>query len=110
MEDPPDVELMLNRFNRLVKELLQGEVRRTCFQPWEVAMLVDLQDCQLVPSRREEALRRYQRAVQRQLERGEIPPIKLSEFLGRRASKVELPPVSALAAAPADADILISRS
>jgi hypothetical protein len=110
MEEPVDAELMLNRFNRLVKELLQGEVRRTCFHPWEVEMLIDLQDCRLAPSRREEALRRYQRAVQRQLERGEIPPVKLSEFLARRAQKVELPAAPALAAAPVDADIVESRS
>lgn len=83
---------MINRFNRLVKELLQGEVRRTCFQPWEVELLLDLQNCWLPPSRRQEALQRYQRAVQRQLERGETPPVKLSEFLGKRARKVEIPP------------------
>lgn len=101
MEDPADVELMINRFNRLVKELLQGEVRRTCFQPWEVELLVDFQACRLPPSRREESLRRYQRAVARQLERGEIPPVKFSDYLGRRLRKTALPP-----AAPTDPGIL----
>jgi len=92
MEDSPDLELMANRFNRLVKELLQGEVRRTAFQPWEVHLLLDLQDCRMIPSRREEALRRYQRVVQRQLERGELPPVRFSEFVGRRARKLVLIP------------------
>jgi len=78
---------MINRFNRLIKEILQGEVRRTTFQPWEVGFLVDLQSCKLPRSRLHEALRRYQRRVQRQLEHGEIPPIKLSEYLGARARK-----------------------
>ena len=91
MEDPADLELMINRFNRLVKEILAGEVRRTCFQPWEVDVLLDLQDCKLTRSRRDEALRRYQRAVQHQLERGQVPPIKLCEFIGRRARKL-MPP------------------
>jgi hypothetical protein len=102
MEDSPDLELMANRFNRLVKELLQGEIRRTAFQPWEVHLLLDLQDCRMIPSRREEALRRYQRAVQRQLERGELPPVRFSEFVGRRARKLELiPPQSTGAQDPA---------
>jgi len=90
MEDPADLELMINRFNRLVKELLAGEVRRTCFAPWEVDLLVDLQECRLPRSRRAEALRRYQRAVERQLERGQIPPIRLSQFIGQRARKALL--------------------
>jgi len=102
MEDPADLELMANRFNRLVKELLEGEVRRTSFQPWEVHLLLDLQDCRLTRSRREEALRRYQRAVQRQLERGEVPPVKFSDFVGRRARKPDMvPPGSVPAQDPA---------
>jgi len=89
---------MANRFNRLVKELLQGEVRRTAFQPWEVHLLLDLQECRLIPSRRDEALRRYQKVVTRQLERGELPPIRFSEFVGQRARKLALVPPSSLAA------------
>jgi hypothetical protein len=87
MADPADLELMINRFNRLVKELLQGEVRRTCFQPWEVDLLIDLQACGLTRSRREDVLRRYQRAVQRQLEHGQVPPVKFSEFISPRFRK-----------------------
>jgi len=95
MEDPPDLELMSNRFNRLVKELLLGEVRRTSFQPWELNLLLDLQDCRLTRSRRDEALRRYQRVVEKQLERGELPPVKFSDFLGRRKRvPVLVPPPS----------------
>jgi len=98
MEDTPDLELAINRFNRLVKEILNGDLRRTCFQPWEVDLLVDLQECGLTRSRRDEALRRYQRAVQHQLERGEIPPIKFSGFIGRRARKSGIPPAGSPAA------------
>lgn len=102
MGDLPDLELMINRFNRLVKEILQGEVRRNCFQPWEVAFLVDVEACQLTRSRRDDALRRYQRAVQHQLERGELPPIRFADFLGRRGRKdADLPPDSLAAEDPA---------
>lgn len=92
IEEPVDVELIANRFNRLIKELLQGEVRRTCFQPWEVHLLLDLEACQLTRSRRDEALRRYQRAVQRQLEKGELPPVRFADFAGSRARKLALVP------------------
>jgi hypothetical protein len=98
MKDPPDLELMANRFRRLVKELIEGEVRRTSFQPWEVHLLLDLQDCRLTRSRRDEALRRYQRAVEKQLERGDVPPVKFSDFVGRRRRGPELIPAPSLPA------------
>ena len=95
MEDCPDLELMANRFNRLVKELLQGEVRRTSFQPWEVDLLLDLEACRLTRSRRDEALLRYQRAVQKQLDRREVPPVRFVDFVGRRKrAQVAVPPQS----------------
>lgn len=84
MDDAVDWELKINRFNRTVREILAGEVRRTCFESWEVDLFIDLQECGLTRSRREEALRRYQRAVQRQLERRESPPVRFAEFIGRR--------------------------
>jgi hypothetical protein len=90
MEARPDLELMANRFNRLVKELLQGEVRRTSFQPWEVHLLLDLEACRLTRSRRDEALLRYQRAVQKQLSRREVPPVRFVDFLGRRTRQQAL--------------------
>jgi hypothetical protein len=98
MEDPPDLELIANRFNRLVKELLLGEIRRNSFQPWEVHLLLDLQACRLTRSRRDEALRRYQRVVVKQLGRRELPPIRFVDFLGRR-KRGNLPPPSQLLAA-----------
>ena len=96
--EPEDVELMANRFNRLVKELLEGQVRRTSFQPWEVHLLLDLQDCRLTRSRRDEALRRYQRVVGKQVERGELPPVRFSDFLGRRKRGPVLVPLPSLPA------------
>ena len=91
MQDPPDLELLANRFNRLVKEILSGDVRRTSFQPWEVHLILDLQACRLTRSRRDEALRRYQRVVQKHLERGDLPPVRFADFLGRRKRLQVLP-------------------
>jgi hypothetical protein len=91
--EPVDLELMANRFSRLIKDLLQGKVQRTSFERWEVQLLVDLDSCRLSRSRRDEALRRYQRAVVHQLERGEVPPVRFCDFARQRPRKpaAELP-------------------
>jgi hypothetical protein len=83
------LELMLNRFRRLVRDLQRGTITRTDFQPWEVDILLDIENCQLERGRREETLRRYQQAVERQLETGPGPPMKLSEFLKLRGQRHE---------------------
>ena len=72
---------MLNRFNRLIGELLRGSIVRTTFQPWEVELILDMQNCEFDPRKRQEILRQYQRAVQKQMDTGPGPPMKLSEFL-----------------------------
>ena len=72
---------MLNRFRRLVSELMRGSLVRNSFQPWEVVLLLDMESCELEPKQRRETLRQYQRAVEKQLETGPGPPMKLSEFL-----------------------------
>jgi hypothetical protein len=88
-DDSVALELMLNRFRRLVRELQRGTITRTDFQPWEVEILLDIESCQLERGRREETLRRYQQAVERQLETSPGPPMKLSEFLKLRAQRHE---------------------
>jgi len=79
-------ELMLNRFRRLLAEIRGGAIRRQGFQPWEIDLLRDLESCHL-RSRRERILQQYQRAVEHQLEMGPGPPMKLSEFLTRKARR-----------------------
>jgi hypothetical protein len=86
-EDLIALELMLNRFNRLMSEILRGAIVRTTFQPWEIELLIDMECCQLDPRRRQEILRQYQRAVERQLETGPGPPMKLSQFLQVRTTR-----------------------
>lgn len=80
-EELVDLELTLNRFNRLIGEVMRGALARNSFQPWEAAILMDLENCQLERRRRLDILRQYQRAVERQMIAGPGPPMKLSEFL-----------------------------
>jgi hypothetical protein len=77
-------EETLGQFNRLIRELLRGQINRNTFRPWEVELLLDIENCNLRDSSRESTLRRYQKAVQRQLDRGAREPMKLSDYLGRK--------------------------
>ncbi|MGD0771930.1 MAG: hypothetical protein ABSC05_03820 [Candidatus Solibacter sp.] len=86
-EDYEQRERQLNRFRRLIGELLRGEMHRNSFEPWEIELLIDFETCQLPSRRRLEILRQYQRAVERQLETGPGPPIKLSHFLVLREQR-----------------------
>ena len=75
---------MLHRFRRLLGELIRGATGRNSFAPWELTLLLDLEQCNLNPRRRLETLRQYQRAVERQMATGPGPPMKLSDFLERK--------------------------
>jgi hypothetical protein len=77
----PDSEAILHQFNRLVQELLRGTLNRNTFRPWEVELLLDIENCNLRDATRRETLRRYQKAVQRHMEKGAPMPLKLSEYL-----------------------------
>ena len=77
----PDSDAILAQFNRLMQEVLRGNMHRTTFRPWEVELLLDIESCGLMDSSRRETLRRYQRAVQRHMEKGGGAPLKLSEYL-----------------------------
>jgi len=79
-------ELQLNRFRRLIGELIRGETTRNTFEPWEIDLMLDFENCQL-PFRRVEILRQYRKAVERQLESGPEPPMKLSYFLVLREQR-----------------------
>jgi len=86
-EDLIELELTLNRFRRLVGELIRGELARNSFQPWEVEILLDIESCPVKSKQRLEILRRYQKAVEKQMEIGPGPPMKLSEFLQLKATR-----------------------
>jgi len=74
-------EHQLNRFRRLFNELLNGEIKRNSFEPWEIDLILDFESCQLPSRRRQDILGQYQRAVERQMASGPGPPLKLSHFL-----------------------------
>ncbi|MBI4876589.1 MAG: hypothetical protein HY822_18280 [Acidobacteria bacterium] len=74
-------EVSLTQFNRLVSELLRGTLNRNCFRPWEIELLLEIENCDLRPSARRDLLRRYQKAVRRHFENCTGPPPKLSEYL-----------------------------
>ncbi len=80
-------ERQLNRFKRLMGEVLRGEVNRNSFEPWEIDLLLDFETCELPSRRRLEILRQYLRAVERQMQRGPGPPMKLSVFLIQREQR-----------------------
>jgi hypothetical protein len=90
-DDIEQHELMLNRFRRLIGELLRGEMKRNSFAPWEIELLLDFESCELPARRRRETLLQYQRAVERQMECGPGPPTKLSHFLVLREQRRNAP-------------------
>ncbi|HLH43306.1 MAG TPA: hypothetical protein VKV74_09995 [Bryobacteraceae bacterium] len=77
----PDSETILAQFNRLIEEILGGSFRRNSFRPWEIELLLDMESCELWQPSRRTVLRRYQKAVQRQMRKGSRLPMKLSEYL-----------------------------
>jgi hypothetical protein len=82
-----DSEARLNRFNRLMQELIRGIMNRNTFQPWEIEILLDIEACQVREPVKRETLRRYQKAVQRSMEKGAPTPLRLSEYLsGKKGS------------------------
>jgi len=93
----PDADAVLAQFNRLIQELLRGNMHRNTFRPWEIELLLDIETCNLRESTKRETLRRYQRAVQRHMEKGARTPLKLSEYLesvkAKRGAGVNAAPV-----------------
>ncbi|MBL8237697.1 MAG: hypothetical protein JNM66_09775 [Bryobacterales bacterium] len=82
-----DADTILAQFNRLMNELLRGKLIRNTFRPWEIELLLDIQMCDLKDGQKRETLRRYQRAVQRQMEKGSREPMKLSFYLAANKAK-----------------------
>src|SRR6266446_1487757 len=80
-ESLPDSETVLAQFNRLIQELLRGNMHRNTFRPWEIELLLDIESCNLRETNKRDILRRYQKAVQRHMEKGARLPLKLSEYL-----------------------------
>jgi pantothenate kinase-related protein Tda10 len=76
-----DREAVRVRMDRLLTDLLRGKMARNSFLPWEITLMLDIEQCCRTRSDRRELLRRYQRAVQRHFERGGNDVLLLSEYL-----------------------------
>ncbi len=76
-----DSEVILPRFNRLMQDVIKGSFQRTSFEPWEVQLLLDIQGCVEEVETRRDLLKRYQKAVQKQLGRRGQRPMLLSEYV-----------------------------
>jgi hypothetical protein len=97
MYEVPHNDAVLARFNRLIQDVLNGELRRRSFRLWEADILLDIMRCKANGSSMPQVLRRYQKAVQRQMSRGpQLEPLKLSEYLDslevKRARLRSVPP------------------
>ena len=82
-----------------MQELIRGNMNRNTFQPWEIEILLDIDACQIREPVKRETLRRYQKAVQRAMEKGAPTPLRLSEYLSGKKGAVpshEPPPPSPL--------------
>jgi hypothetical protein len=80
--EEPDSDEVLAQFNRLIEELVGGNLHRSTFQPWEIVILVDMASCDLGgSSKRRIILREYQKAVQQHIQAGARTPLKLSEYM-----------------------------
>jgi len=82
-----ETEVDLARFNRFIREILDGQLTRNTFRPWEVQLLLDLDACQVPGPKRTDLLRRYQKAVQSQLLRGTGGFVTFGQFLKRRQKR-----------------------
>jgi hypothetical protein len=88
LPETQDAEVVLHRFNKLLQELVRGNVSRNTFQPWEIEILLDIEACNLREAVKRETLRRYQKAVQRAMEKGARTPFKLSQYLEGKKSAI----------------------
>lgn len=84
--ETPNSEAVLTRFNKLLQDLVRGSMNRNTFQPWEIEILLDIEACHLREAVRRETLRRYQKAVQRAMEKGAPSPFRLSQYLDGKKS------------------------
>jgi hypothetical protein len=83
-------------FCQLVQQLIAGNVRRNTFSQWEMELLLDLEMAPIRKASRPEILRRYLKAVQRQLAAEASAPPRFSSFFEDeiRARALALPRAS----------------
>jgi hypothetical protein len=75
---------VLAQFSVLMDELLRTGFQRGRFDPWEIDILLEIEGCALNDDAKRKALQAYENAVQAEMERGAVRPMKFSEFLSAR--------------------------
>lgn len=84
-----DIEVVHAQFNRLLNELIKGNINRNTFQAWEIELMLDIQSCDFGDTPQKEMLKRYQKAVQRAYDKGAKMPMLLSEYIsGLRSRRI----------------------
>jgi hypothetical protein len=81
MDPSFDSDFVLERFQRLMRDVRLGDWRRNSFAPWEIELLLDIAGCDPEIQRRRALLDRYQKAVERRLANHCELPMKLSEYI-----------------------------
>jgi hypothetical protein len=71
----------IEAFERFMREVASGSLKRNAFAAWEVDLLLDLQQVRMERGRSEQLMRRYRQAARKYLERGADVPLKLSEYI-----------------------------
>ena len=96
----PDSDAVLDQFNLLMTELLQGGAHRGKFRPWEIDLLLDIEGCTLRGSEKRKLLFEYHDAVQA-LQEGADLPMRFSEYLEQRErNRIQRMPVKGTSRAP----------
>jgi hypothetical protein len=90
----PNVE----RFKRFMEGLLSGRLKKASFEPWEMALLLDLGSCPVVAGRRRVWLERYRDTVLKGFQRGFCQFPTVSEFISmeRRTRSRRVPTATPL--------------
>ncbi len=83
----PEAEKKLSQLSQLIDDLIAGKLQRSKFDKWEIDILLDVDACKSDASTLHKLLRRYRRAVWRQLANGATVPMRLSEFLASKGLK-----------------------
>jgi hypothetical protein len=83
------------QFNGLIQGVIGGRQHRHVFQPWELAILLDIESCTVRQCSREDLLLRYQRAAYQHAVAGEPELLKFSEFLNPVRRKRHIPKAAA---------------
>jgi len=86
---------LIEQFDRFIRDLMRENITRTCFQPWEVELLLDIESCRLREGNRETIMRKYQTMARRLLEKGAERPLLLSEYLDRKPYRPVIQPHAA---------------